>query len=176
MNIVLFGPPGAGKSTFAGKLVGLLQLSHICTGDLLRDNLARLTPLGRQVKGYLDAGALVPDDVAINLLIDKVSHTGAHNLLLDGFPRTLTQAMALENLMKVDFVINIVSKDGDLIKRLLARGRAGETEEVIKTRLDVYKAQSAPCVEFFHRLNKIRNIDGSGSIDEVFERIQGAVK
>ena len=173
MNIVLFGPPGAGKSSFSRLLTKHLLLNHISTGDIFRDHLARLTPLGRQVKGYLDVGALCPDDLTIQLMTDKIRDVGS-NLLLDGFPRTLIQAVALDHLVKVDAVVNIVSKDEELISRLLNRGRADDTEDVIRKRLEVYKAQSEPCLEYYKE--RVLGIDGTGSIEEVFERIKGALK
>lgn len=171
MNVVLFGPPGAGKSTYSKLLTKKLNSIAVSTGNLFRENLERNTVLGQKVKIYLDTGALVPDDLAIGLMTDKIHEAGTQCLLLDGFPRTLVQAFALQHMLKVDLVLNLVTRDEDIIDRLTSRGRTDDVVDVIRKRLEVYKLQSEPCLAFYRELGMVVDIDGTGTIDEVYTRI-----
>ena len=166
VRLILFGPPGSGKGTQAASLSSCLQVPHISTGDLLRAAVANKTPLGNTAKAYLDAGELVPDDIVIGMIRNRLSLADAQSgWLLDGFPRNLPQAHALDALLteigqEYEHVINLQVPDDALVGRMLERGRKDDTEAVIRRRLQVYQDQTAPLIQFYRDRNQLVDING----------------
>jgi adenylate kinase len=186
LNIVLFGPPGAGKGTQAEKLISHYGLKHISTGDVFRFNIKNGTELGNLAKSYMDKGELVPDAVTIDMLAAEVDKTpGAKGFIFDGFPRTSVQAEALDALLKqkgmsISMMVALNVADDELKSRLKGRaetsGRADDADpEVIANRIAVYKEQTAPVADFYEKQGKLRLVDGIGSIDTIFARICEAI-
>ena len=182
-NVVLFGPPGAGKGTQAVKLRELLSVPHISTGDMFRENIKNDTELGRTAKEYSSSGRLVPDEVTIAMVKDRLSRDDVKGgFLLDGFPRSVPQAESLEKILgelgiALDHVVNIAVADSEVKERLAKRagieGRADDADpKVIENRLSTYKNQSEPCLSFYRPKKIVRDVDGLGSIDDVFGRIK----
>lgn len=182
LNIVLFGPPGAGKGTQAEKLIDHYSLVHISTGDLLRSEIANATDLGKKAKEYIDKGLLVPDEVVIGMIESKLnSGTNVNGYIFDGFPRTIKQAEELDKLLerrkeKIDLVISLEVEKEELIKRLLNRGKiSGRSDdqnlETIENRINVYNKETAPLIEYYKKQGKYRGINGIGLIDEIFNNI-----
>ena len=181
MNIVLFGPPGSGKGTQAVKLRDKYALLHVSTGDIFRAHIKNETPLGTEVKGFLDAGHLVPDELTIRILEDYVDHnlTPHHKgIIFDGFPRTIPQAEALDQMllakrMPVKKVLALNVDDEEVTQRILKRGqtsgRSDDSDETtVRKRLQVYKDQTEPLKEFYVQQGKFTALDGEGAIDDVF--------
>ncbi|MFF0818519.1 adenylate kinase [Rhodococcus sp. NPDC003318] len=179
MRLVLLGPPGAGKGTQAAILSEKLGIPHISTGDLFRANIGQQTALGLEAKKYLDAGDLVPSEITNNMVKARVSEPDAVNgFLLDGFPRTVDQAAALEGILaeldaKLDGVLAFEVDDEVVVERMLARGRADDTEEVIRNRMRVYREETAPLLD--HYKGSIVSVDAVGSVDEVNARALAAL-
>lgn len=179
MRYVLLGPPGAGKGTQAAILSGKLGIPHISTGDLFRANIGEGTPLGLEAKSYIDAGKLVPTEVTARMVEDRLNQDdAAQGFLLDGFPRTVEQAEILENLLankglKLDGVINYEVSEDVVVERMLARGRADDNEETIRTRLGVYRDETFPLIE--HYGDAIISITASGSVEEINARTLAAI-
>lgn len=174
MRIVLLGPPGAGKGTQAVKLAEKLGVPQISTGDLFRQNISHGTELGLQAKGYLDAGDLVPAELTNALVDDRLNDDDvAGGFILDGFPRTVEQAGALHDMLarrglKLDAVLEFRVPEEELVARLAGRGRADDTEDVIRNRFRVYRDETAPLLDYYR--DELKTVDAVGSLDEVFTR------
>ena len=201
MNIILLGAPGAGKGTEASRIVDTYKLPHISTGDIFRENIKNETPIGLQAKSYIDKGLLVPDEVTCKIVEERISREDCKNgYMLDGFPRTIAQAEALDQITKLDLVINIGVDHSLLLNRLCGRrvckdcGESyhvsrlnGETKcarcggelyqrkddnpETVQSRLDVYNAQTAPLIEYYTKKGLIFDVDGSTTPEYVFEKV-----
>lgn len=175
MRLILLGPPGAGKGTQAERLVSDHGLLHLSTGELLRAAVGAGSELGREAKGYMDAGELVPDRLVSALVAERLGGIGDNvGFLLDGFPRNLGQAESLEQEPKgqgIDHVVHIKLDGEEIVRRLLGRGRADDKEDVIRNRIDVYQRETQPLVEHYEQRGLLRTVDGLGTIDEVYERI-----
>ena len=182
MRLVLVGPPGAGKGTQAVRLAERLDVPHISTGDLFRANLqpGAETPLGLEAKRYMDGGELVPDSVTVAMVRERLSEDDAvKGFILDGFPRNLSQASALEQLLAergedVDAVVEFQVPEDELVRRLLGRGRDDDTEEVIRRRQQVYRDETAPLLE--HYRDRLVIVDAVGSVEEITDRLTDALR
>ena len=179
MRLVLVGPPGAGKGTQAMRLAERLEVPHISTGDLFRANLSAMTPLGVEAKRYMDAGDLVPDSVTCGMVRARLGEPDARTgFILDGFPRTVPQAHALDAMLDdlgvaLDAVVEFAVADEVVVGRLLGRGRSDDTEDVIRNRQKVYRDETAPLLD--HYRAKLVSVDAVGSVDEVAQRLVGAL-
>jgi adenylate kinase len=180
VRILILGPPGAGKGTQAAALSAELGVVHISTGEEFRAHVDGETELGRRVKSYLDAGALVPDEITNAMvagrLTDEVCRTG---FLLDGFPRTLAQAHALENLLherdcEIDTVLELDAPEDEVVERLLARGRDDDTENVIRRRQQLYREETAPLLEFY--ADRLISVPAVGLVPDVTARALDALR
>lgn len=181
---ILFGPPGSGKGTQATMLAEKFDLVHISTGDLFRYEIKNETPLGKKAQEYMSAGALVPDEVTIGMLKNKMmASKDASGFILDGFPRTIPQAQALDDLLcetdeEITGLIALDVADEELVKRLLIRGEtSGRTddadESIIRNRIEVYKKETSPVYDFYQAVGKSTTIEGVGTIEDIFERLSG---
>lgn len=181
-RLIFLGPPGAGKGTQAQALVKSRTIPHISTGDILRVAVAQKTALGLQAVAYMDAGDLVPDSLILEIVRDRLAQPDtASGWLLDGFPRTVTQATFLDQLLQdinqsCDSVINLDVPDELLVQRLLERGRQDDNEEVILNRLGVYRRQTAPLIDFYQDREILITIDGSQPIEEVAAELASAIQ
>ncbi len=186
LNIVLFGPPGSGKGTQSEKLIEKFSLVHISTGDILRAEVAAQTELGFKAKTIMDSGILVPDEVVIGMIENKIkSNKEANGFIFDGFPRTVAQAEALDKILetyklKVNYMVALEVPIELLIERLLGRakvsGRADDTLEVIENRIKEYSNKTLPVANFYQNQSKFIPVDGVGEISEIFERICSVLK
>ena len=185
-NLVLFGPPGAGKGTQSEFLVNHYNLVHLSTGDVFRYNIKSGTALGNLAQSYMDQGKLVPDDVTISMLQAEVEkHSEAEGFIFDGFPRTTAQAEALDAFLtsrgdSIETMFSLEVEESELKKRLLARsvtsGRADDADEaVIQKRINVYRAETAPVADFYKALGKFKSINGLGSVEEITNRLVNAI-
>ncbi len=205
MNVILLGAPGAGKGTQAVRIAAAMNIPHISTGDIFRKNIKEKTPVGLKAKSYIDRGQLVPDEVVVEIVQQRIDEDDCKNgFLLDGFPRTIAQAEALDRLTNIDSVINLEVDLDKLVDRITGRRvcekcgesyhvstkkddicekcggkliqRADDTEETVKSRLNVYKNETAPLINFYKNQGVLKNVDGMKSIEEVFEEISKALK
>ncbi len=180
-NLLIVGPPGAGKSTQAARIAEALRVPAVSTGDIFRQNIKERTELGQRVTAILDAGEYVPDELTNELIDDRLAQDdAADGYLLDGYPRTVGQVEFLDGINlhrgeQLDAVVRLVADTDEVVRRLLARaeqqGRSDDTEEIIRRRLDVYERETAPLVAIFAERGLVVEVDGIGPVDEVTERI-----
>lgn len=196
MNLIFLGAPGAGKGTQAARVCEKYRIPHISTGDILRANIKAGTPLGLEAKRFIDGGLLVPDEVVIGLVKERIAQQDCENgYLLDGFPRTIEQAKALDAFTKVDLAVNIAVDEAMVVERIAGRRmcvcgqsyhiswhpadtcdkcgaklyqRDDDREETVKARLEVYDRQTAPLIEYYEQLGILKTVDGAKEMDEVF--------
>ncbi len=180
--LILFGPPGSGKGTQAAKLVEKYDFVHISTGDLFRYEIKHNTELGQKAQEYMGKGQLVPDEVTVGMLKNKLEkHSDAKGVILDGFPRTVAQSEALDTLLdetgnKVDCLIALNVDDEEIVKRIKARGktsgRADDLDEsIIRNRIQVYKDETTPVYDYYDKKGKSTKVEGVGSIEEIFNNL-----
>ena len=186
LNLVLFGPPGAGKGTQAEKLLEKYGLVHLSTGDILRGEIKADTDLGKEAKKYMDGGNLVPDSVIVGMMESKIdANKDAKGFIFDGFPRTTSQAGSLDEMLNkkgspISIMLALEVGEEELIKRLLLRGKDSgraddQDQSIIENRIKVYNTETAPVIDFYSAQNKFKAIDGVGSIDEIFDRLCAAI-
>ena len=186
-NLVVFGAPGSGKGTQSARLIDEYGLYHISTGELLRDHIARGTELGKVADGYISQGHLIPDELMVSILDDTLEQNPetANGVIFDGFPRTIPQAKALNEMLekrgsKVHAVVGLEVEDAELIARLLKRGqesgRSDDNIDTINERLKVYNNQTSPLRDFYIGEGKYHGIKGTGSIDDIFNDIKESLK
>lgn len=186
LNLVLFGPPGAGKGTQSQKLIEKYKLIHLSTGDILRSEIANNTALGLEAKKLMDQGILVPDEVVIGMISNKLdSEKDAKGFIFDGFPRTISQAEALDKLLQskgsaISGMIALEVDNVELENRLLSRGKdSGRPDdanvEIIRKRIEEYNSKTAPVANFYKSQGKYSSINGIGSIDEIFASISNQI-
>lgn len=186
LNIVLFGPPGAGKGTQSENIIAKYKLVHLSTGDILRSEIANGTELGREAKKLMDQGLLVPDEVVIGMISNKLdANKDAKGFIFDGFPRTVAQAEALDTLLaskdaSISMMIALEVDNEELMKRLLLRGKdSGRPDDanpdIIRKRIEEYNNKTAPVANFYKVQEKFKSIHGIGSIEEIFGKISGTI-
>ena len=176
-RILLIGPPGSGKGTQAHRLSGQLHIPEISTGDMFRSHLANGSPLGREIKEFLDAGNLVPDNLTTAMLRERLQERDARTgFLLDGYPRTVSQMDDLDGILdaagtRLDAVVEITAHDDEIVRRLLLRseaeGRSDDTEDVIRHRLELYRQETEPVIERYGRRALLVSVDGTADVDAV---------
>ena len=184
-NIIIFGAPGSGKGTQGQKLTDRYQLTHISTGEVLREKIRKQTPLGKLADEYISKGQLVPDNVVIDILTKFFADNPTSNgYIFDGFPRTLRQGEAMDEMLaekneSINVVLWLDVDDDELVERLLNRGkemrRNDDNLETIKSRLKVYYQKTAPLKEFYSKQGKLIKINGMGTVEEIFSRIEKVV-
>ena len=186
LNIVLFGPPGAGKGTQSEILIKQHNLVHLSTGDILRKEITNQTKLGLEAKKLMDQGTLVPDNVVIGMIDSQLENNiEAKGFIFDGFPRTTEQAVALDNLLKerntsISAMISLKVDNEELIKRLLERGKISgrpddQSKEIISNRINEYNIKTAPLKLFYDNQNKLHEVNGLGSIDDIKNKINTVI-
>lgn len=186
INLILFGPPGSGKGTQAVQLAEKYEILHISTGDLFRYEMGNNTPLGQKAKSYMEKGELVPDEVTIGMLRNKVeANPEAKGFIFDGFPRTVAQARALDAMLEeegqeVSALVALEVNDEEIVARILNRGKSSgraddNDESIIRNRIAVYNRETAPVFDYYAQTGKTKLIDGIGSIVEIFGRLCAAV-
>ncbi|MBI2382789.1 MAG: adenylate kinase [Gammaproteobacteria bacterium] len=181
MRIVLVGAPGSGKGTQGDKLVAHYGIPKISTGDLLRAAVAAGTPLGKKAKAAMDAGQLVADDIVVGMVQERLAQPDTGNgFILDGFPRSLAQAETLDRMLAglkqpLDKVVHLDVDNEEIVKRMLARGRADDNEATIRNRLEVYAAQTRPLLDYYGKQKKLATVKGVGGLEDIFRRIVTAL-
>ena len=182
LNIILFGPPGAGKGTQSAKLIEKYNLTHLSTGDVFRFNIKNETDLGVLAKSFIDKGELVPDEVTNDMVADFLDQNFNKNgFIFDGYPRTIQQADALTKMLEdknttISLMVALEVEEDELVKRLLERGKTSgraddQSEDTIRNRLRVYQEETAPVALHYSDLGKYRGVQGMGSVDEIFIRL-----
>lgn len=186
LNIILFGPPGAGKGTQSEQIIEKYDLFHISTGDLFRKHMGEGTELGKLAQEYIDDGNLVPDELVIKMVEVKIrSHADAKGFIFDGFPRTVAQAIALNEMlekrnMPISIMLALEVDDNELRTRIRLRGKTSgraddQNDEKINNRIRVYKKETLPVAEYYSKQSKYQGINGIGRIDEIFNDICMAI-
>lgn len=186
LNLILFGPPGSGKGTQASKLVEKYHLLHISTGDLFRYEMGNDTELGKLAKKYMSEGHLVPDEVTIGMMKNKLEkHPEVNGYIFDGFPRTITQAEALDKVLadknqKINALVALSVHDEEIVNRILLRGKTSgrpddNDEAIVRNRIQVYNDETAPVFDFYAKLDSALQIEGLGTIEEIFARLCQAI-
>ncbi len=181
-NLILFGPPGSGKGTQSEKLIAKYGLKHLSTGDLLRNEISRQTPLGKEAQSFMDKGQLVPDEVVIGMISSALDENpAAKGFLFDGFPRTAAQAEALDKLLElkeapIAAMLALEVSEEELIKRLLKRGQTSgrsddNNENVIRARILEYRNKTEMVADYYKKFGKVVMVKGEGSVDEIFNRL-----
>jgi adenylate kinase len=177
MRIVFIGPPGAGKGTQAERMIERYRLAHLSTGDMLRAARDAQTDVGREAETYMSAGRLVPDDIIIKIIAERLTQPDCQaGYLLDGFPRTIGQAEALDAMLcekgtPLDVVLELRVPEEELFRRLAGRGRADDKPEVIRQRLVAYREQTEPLLNYYAKAGSLKSVDGLGNVEEIFARI-----
>ncbi len=185
-NLILFGPPGSGKGTQSEKLIARYGLKHLSTGDLLRYEISRKTPLGQEAQNFMDKGHLVPDEVVIGMISSSLdTNPQAKGFLFDGFPRTSKQAQALDKLLElkkapIAVMLALEVSEDELVKRLLKRGetsgRSDDTNEnVIRERIKEYREKTAIVADHYQKYKKVVLVKGEGTVEEIFARLCGEI-
>jgi adenylate kinase len=186
LNLVLFGPPGAGKGTQSNLLIDKYNLVHLSTGDILRGEITAGTTLGLEAKALMDRGDLVPDKVVIGMISSKLDNNpNVNGFIFDGFPRTAAQATALDNLLAekgtaISAMLSLKVEDAELIRRLLERGKNSgraddKNEAIIANRINEYNTKTAPLKEYYSTQNKLSEIEGVGSVDEIASKLNQVI-
>lgn len=184
MHLILFGPPGAGKGTQAEFISKKYGVKHISTGDVLREAVKNQTEVGKKAKSFMDKGELVPDEVVIEIIKQKISSLNKGSFMLDGFPRTKAQAEALDSMLneqdiQIDAVVMLDVNDEEVVSRIMNRqkieGREDDSEDVVRKRLEVYRDQTSPLEDYYNERGVLRKIDGEGSIEEISQRIENVL-
>ena len=180
-NLVLFGPPGSGKGTQSSKIIEKYNLAHVSTGDILRIEVANETPLGTEAKKFMDQGMLVPDEVVIGMISSKLDENpNAAGFIFDGFPRTVAQAQALDNLLDfknhpINIVLSLIVSEDELKTRLISRGessgRSDDNEEVITKRIKEYHAKTSQVADYYKSKNKLVEVKGEGTVETIFDSL-----
>jgi len=185
-NLVIFGPPGAGKGTQSEKILDKYGLTHLSTGDVFRSNIKGETELGVLAKSYIDRGDLVPDEVTIAMVEDFLTnHSDARGFVFDGFPRTITQGEVLDDMLSnkntaINIVLALEVVEDELVRRLLERGKISgrsddQSEDKIRNRFNEYQQKTEPLLQYYEKQGKLVRVHGMGSIDEIFNNLSEAI-
>ncbi len=185
LNLVIFGPPGSGKGTQSAKIAEKYRITHLSTGDLLRQEVEHDTPLGKEIRKYIDKGLLVPDEIVLREIKQQINgQEGIPGFIFDGFPRTINQAEAFDRMLDQNdtplcLVISVEVEEEELFNRLMGRsedsGRSDDSDEIIKRRLKVYKEQTFPLISYYKAQGKIATIKGMDPVEQVFGKICHAI-
>ena len=181
LNLIILGPPGAGKGTQAERFARQHGLPKISTGDMLRDGIKRGLPLALTAKEKMNRGELVDDETMIGIVRERLTRSDTRaGFILDGFPRNLAQAKALEGVLgrrgeTLEGVLRLVVDEGEILQRMAGRGRSDDNPQTVRRRLEVYRQETAPLIEYYRGRGKMREVNGVGSIPEVFGRLRSAL-